>query len=72
MMKMAMPSKIKKRFIAGAKCPACNTVDSLMLYREHNVEKIECVLCGHQQSQAEEQINQASQGQGVIGVFKPD
>ncbi|PKF56752.1 DNA-binding protein [Alteromonadales bacterium alter-6D02] len=62
----------KKRFIAGAKCPKCHELDSLMLYKENDVEKIECVECGHKQSQVEESVAQATtQPQQVIGVFKP-
>ena len=32
----------KKRFIAGASCPECNAMDTMMLYKEHDVEKVEC------------------------------
>ena len=32
--------KTKKRFIAGAKCPSCGSLDTLMLYFENNVEKL--------------------------------
>lgn len=68
-----MSSRIKKRFIAGANCPKCQAQDSLMLYKEHNVEKVECVHCGHQQSQGEQQVTEKSrQNEALIGVFKPE
>lgn len=41
----------KKRFIAGASCPECNAMDTMMLYKEHDVEKVECVQCGHKMTQ---------------------
>ena len=30
---------IRKRFIAGAKCPACQAQDSMAMWRENNIEK---------------------------------
>lgn len=49
--------KRKKQFIAGAICPKCSDVDSLVLYQES--QDIECVSCGLKQSasQREEQTN---------------
>ncbi len=41
----------KKRFIAGASCPECKAMDTMMLYKEHDVEKVECVQCGHKMTQ---------------------
>lgn len=68
-----MPNKIRKRFIAGAKCPKCGALDTLKLYMENNVEKVECVKCGHQQSQADEKVTQQTRNtESVIGVFKPE
>jgi len=62
----------RKRFIAGATCPKCKAVDSIMLYKENDVEKIECVECHHHQSQVTEDIAKATdQPQQVIGIFKP-
>jgi len=34
-----METRRKKRFIAGAVCPACGKMDTMMLYMEHGVEK---------------------------------
>ena len=40
--------KRKKQFIAGAVCPKCSDVDSLILYPES--QTIECVSCGFKQN----------------------
>lgn len=37
---------IRKRFIAGAKCPACQAQDTMAMWRENNVDIVECVKCG--------------------------
>ncbi|MDD0976532.1 YheV family putative zinc ribbon protein [Pseudomonas fontis] len=39
-------SKTKKRFIAGAVCPACSEPDKLMMWSEDSVPHRECVACG--------------------------
>ncbi|MFD1008884.1 MULTISPECIES: YheV family putative zinc ribbon protein [Oceanisphaera] len=66
-----METRRKKRFIAGAVCPNCSESDTMMLYLEHGVEKVECVSCGHTQSQTNDQVAKASHGD-VIGIFKPE
>jgi len=67
-----MSTHRKKRFIAGATCPNCKEVDTLMLYKENDVEKIECVECNHKQSQVDEKIAKAAVSPTeVIGIFKP-
>lgn len=68
-----MSTKQKKRFIAGARCPKCKAIDSIMLYMENDVEKIECVECHHQQSQVSDEVAKAAQTPAqVIGIFKPE
>jgi uncharacterized metal-binding protein (TIGR02443 family) len=68
-----MTNKIKKRFVAGAVCPKCKTTDTLMLYFENNVEKIQCVSCGYSKSQTDDEVSAASRSsENVIGVFKPE
>ena len=42
-----MSTVIKKRFIAGAKCPACAAADRVMLIMSADDEWIECIECGH-------------------------
>jgi uncharacterized metal-binding protein (TIGR02443 family) len=39
-----------KRFIAGAKCSKCRTLDRVVMYRRAGVQYQECVNCGHQES----------------------
>ncbi|MBY5993051.1 YheV family putative zinc ribbon protein [Ferrimonas balearica] len=62
---------IKKRFIAGARCPECQEQDSVMLYSESGVEVMECVACGYRKHQAPEPAEKQASGE-VIGVFKPE
>ncbi|MGB3724437.1 MAG: YheV family putative zinc ribbon protein [Glaciecola sp.] len=67
-----MANRNKKRFIAGAKCPSCSQLDTLMLYFENNVEKLACVNCDYAETQTTEDVTAASKtSSGVIGVFKP-
>ena len=67
-----MSTQRKKRFIAGATCPKCKEIDSLMLYKENDVEKIECVECHHKQSQVDEKVAKAAVSPTeVIGIFQP-
>jgi len=40
------PVITKKRFIAGAVCPACSEPDKLMMWSEDGVPHRECVACG--------------------------
>lgn len=68
-----MTTRKKKRFIAGAVCPKCKAMDSLMLYLEHNVEKVECVQCGYQMTQPDAAVSKSGHGSDqLIGVFKPE
>ena len=36
-----------KRFVAGAKCPQCQAVDKVQMYRLAGVQYRECVSCGY-------------------------
>ncbi|WP_459207354.1 YheV family putative zinc ribbon protein [Pseudomonas sp. MLB6B] len=38
--------KTKKRFIAGAVCPACSEPDKLLMWNEDGTPHRECVACG--------------------------
>lgn len=42
---------ITKRFIAGAVCPRCNSMDSIRVYRNEIREYRECVKCDYQDAQ---------------------
>lgn len=64
---------VRKRFIAGAKCPACQTQDSLAMWRENNVDIVECVKCGHQMREADKEAQEhVRKDEQVIGIFHPD
>ncbi|TBL96068.1 YheV family putative zinc ribbon protein [Hafnia alvei] len=64
---------MKKRFIAGANCPACKAQDTLVVWRENNIEHAECVKCGHQLSQPEADVSDHVQHNNqMIGIFKPE
>ncbi|MDO2948134.1 YheV family putative zinc ribbon protein [Aeromonas simiae] len=67
-----METKRKKRFIAGAVCPACSRQDTMMLYLEHGVEKVTCIECGDTQVRPTDEVTQATrEAEQVIGVFRP-
>lgn len=67
-----MSKKKRKRFIAGATCPQCRSVDSIMLYFENNVEKLQCVKCDYKDVQSSTDVSeQVASSADVIGVFKP-
>ena len=51
-----MKQRIKKQFIAGAVCPECKEMDSLVLFTEE--QQIECVSCDFKQTS--EQRDEAS------------
>lgn len=40
-----MAFKAKKRFIAGAVCPRCSSMDTLVTYRENEKDFRECTHC---------------------------
>ncbi|MBD3585695.1 YheV family putative metal-binding protein [Salinimonas sp. HHU 13199] len=68
-----MTNRERRRFIAGAICPKCNTMDTIMLYFENNVEKLKCVACDYQESQTDDSVKEQSKGSdNIIGVFKPE
>ena len=72
-------ARTRKRFIAGAECPACGAADTLQLTistdPEGNVreEQVQCVACQHTFSDKEEPQQQASSTDDtLIGLFKPE
>ena len=42
---------IRKRFIAGAKCPACHLEDKIQMFQEHGKSVYQCVACGHKETE---------------------
>ena len=63
--------KVKKRFVAGAKCPQCGELDSILLFLEHGIETIECTDCDYREQQADNNIKKSTQAE-MIGLFKPE
>lgn len=45
-----------KRFLAGAQCPACGLMDKLVVYRQQELEHVECVRCGYHQVEGGELV----------------
>ena len=62
-------AKVKKRFVAGAKCPKCKTLDSILLFKMNGVETVECVECDYSEQQADEQAVKKATGD-IIRIFK--
>lgn len=68
---------MKKRFIAGAVCPACQKQDTLRWWTENGIERVECVECQHTDRRVPQAVEQSEylvkdKKQQVIGIFKPD
>ncbi|WP_428772661.1 YheV family putative zinc ribbon protein [Vibrio sp.] len=65
--------KAKKRFIAGARCPACQAEDTLRWWMENNIELVECVECDYQEQRKPKSVDSSEHAeQQMIGIFKPD
>lgn len=41
---------IKRRFIAGAKCPKCEALDRIVMLSTQTDEWIECIECGYSEN----------------------
>lgn len=54
--------KHKKRFVAGAVCPACNQKDTVRIWLENSVSYRDCVVCDFYESN---QIEENSQSQNL-------
>ncbi|OAL77736.1 metal-binding protein [Acinetobacter sp. SFB] len=65
---------IKRRFIAGAKCPKCEAPDRVVMLSSGEDEWIECVECGYTENRPthidEPQMPEVPDEIGVI-QFKP-
>ena len=64
-------NRIKKRFVAGAKCPKCQAQDSIVLFKENGRETVECVECDYREQQTDDKVSDKATGE-VIGLFKPE
>ena len=45
---------IKRRFIAGAKCPKCEAMDRIVMLTSDDAEWIECVECEYSENRPTE------------------
>ncbi len=52
---------MKKRFIAGATCPDCQKMDTLVTFESEGVRVFECVECGHRESMSDTKDVEKSQ-----------
>lgn len=41
-----------RRFVAGAKCPQCQAVDKVVMFRESGIQYRACVSCGYRDEMA--------------------
>ncbi|MGF1740741.1 YheV family putative metal-binding protein [Vibrio profundum] len=65
--------KIKKRFIAAAKCDHCHAQDTLRWWIENNIEHVECVECDFFEQRKPSSVKENSHSdQDMIGIFKPE
>lgn len=65
--------KEKKRFIAGASCPNCQTQDTLRWWVENNIELVECVECDYTEQRKPQSVEKTSHAdEQMIGIFKPE
>ncbi|WP_078000381.1 YheV family putative zinc ribbon protein [Edwardsiella tarda] len=62
---------MKRRFIAGARCPACHAMDSLALWRDVQGEQVQCVRCGHRLASPTSPSEDPLASEQLIGRFKP-
>lgn len=59
-----------KTFYCGRKCPACQAQDSMAMWRENNIDIVECVKCGHQMREADKEVrDHVRKDEQVIGIF---
>jgi uncharacterized metal-binding protein (TIGR02443 family) len=46
---MSLLPDTPKRFVAGAKCPQCQAMDKVMMFRKAGIQYQVCVSCGYQE-----------------------
>ena len=65
---------IKRRFIAGAKCPKCQALDRIVMLTSGEAEWIECIECGYEENRPthiEERESPAVPADIGVIQFKP-
>jgi len=68
-----MSFRVKKRFIAGAVCPKCHAVDSILWLQEPE-EIIQCIHCDYMQKKSDidpAPVTKAKASEQVIHWHKP-
>ena len=59
----------KKRFIAGARCPKCDALDSIFTCFEQGIQYVRCTECDFEQ---EEIQTPAKQPELIIQKIRPE
>ncbi|TCV93632.1 YheV family putative zinc ribbon protein [Biostraticola tofi] len=63
----------RKRFIAGAVCPSCQSADTLAVWLDNNIESVICVACGFTQRQTSIALGEKHPAPDqIIGIFHPE
>ncbi|MAR90497.1 MAG: YheV family putative zinc ribbon protein [Pseudomonadota bacterium] len=62
---------MKKRFIAGAKCPQCEQEDKIFIYQQDGEDVSQCNACGYQSVRPKEGADDPWQApvDGVVKIF---
>lgn len=64
---------MRKRFIAGAVCPKCQSLDTLAVGHENEAEVVVCVKCGYHRRQSEPpKTGVERNAKNIIGIFHPE
>lgn len=61
---------IKRQFIAGAHCPACNALDKVRFCRDGEREWLECVACGHATENPGEPEHPNAPEEAAVGIIR--
>lgn len=64
---------MRKRFIAGARCPHCQQADSLALWQHEGVDVVACVACGNHMP-TDEKVGPEKRrfDEKIIALFRPE
>ncbi len=61
---------VNRRFIAGARCPGCGNVDTIVLMQEQGEQIFECVECGfHERMSESSQSAEKKSSEEIIQLF---
>ena len=56
----------KKSFIAGALCPKCQSLDTIVVIQEQDKKNMACVECDFQESQAMNASSKSTAEQPIV------